>query len=132
MYWWHKSLAHNPLLILYEFFSYSCVNKNTNALKFNKIIANDTVAAVIWHGESETLYDTYNNKYVYIEVNEKGLVSSVIESTYLLLSASSLFGQKKMQTLKRNKLNQRHILLREFRYAITLINFSCYYGHDTL
>ena len=39
-----------------------------NVLKFNfdKIIANDSGAAVIWHGESEALYDTYNNKYMYI------------------------------------------------------------------
>ena len=68
-----------------------------NGLKFNfdKIIANDTGAAVIWHGESEALYDTYNNKYVYIyEVNEEGLVSSITEYTDLLLSASSLLGQK--------------------------------------
>ena len=68
-----------------------------NGLKFNfdKIIANDTGAAVIWHGESEALYDTYNNKYVYVyEVNDKGLVSSITEYTDLLLSASSLLGQK--------------------------------------
>lgn len=68
-----------------------------NGLKFNfdKIIANDKGAAVIWHGESEALYGTYNNKYVYIyEVNEKGLVSSITEYTDLLLSASSLLGQK--------------------------------------
>jgi|TARA_B110000263_G_scaffold246091_1_gene256631 ketosteroid isomerase-like protein len=68
-----------------------------NGLKFNfdKIIANDTGAAVIWNGESEALYDTYNNKYVYIyEVNEKGLVSSITGYTDLLLSASSLLGQK--------------------------------------
>jgi len=68
-----------------------------NGLKFNfdKIIANDTGAAVIWHGESEALYDTFNNKYVYIyEVNEEGLVSSITEYTDLLLSASSLLGQK--------------------------------------
>ena len=68
-----------------------------NELKFNfdKIIANDTGSAVIWHGESEALYDTYNNKYVYIyEVNEEGLVSSITEYTDLLLSASSLLGQK--------------------------------------
>lgn len=68
-----------------------------NGLKFNfdNIIANDTGAAVIWHGESEALYDTYNNKYVYIyEVNEDGLVSSITEYTDLLLSASSLLGQK--------------------------------------
>ena len=39
-----------------------------NGLKFNldKIITNDTGAAVIWDGESEALYDTCNNKYVYI------------------------------------------------------------------
>ena len=68
-----------------------------NGLKFNfdKIIANDTGAAIIWHGESEALYDTYNNKYVYIyEVNDEGLVSSITEYTDLLLSASSLLGQK--------------------------------------
>ena len=68
-----------------------------NGLKFNfdKIIADDKGAAVIWHGESEALYGTYNNKYVYIyEVNEKGLVSSITEYTDLLLSASSLLGQK--------------------------------------
>ena len=68
-----------------------------NGLKFNfdKIIANDVGAAVIWHGESEALYDTYNNKYVYVyEVNEEGLVSSITEYTDLLLSASSLLGQK--------------------------------------
>ena len=68
-----------------------------NGLKFNfdKIIANDTGAAVIWHGESEALYGTYNNKYVYVyEVNEEGLVSSITEYTDLLLSASSLLGQK--------------------------------------
>jgi ketosteroid isomerase-like protein len=68
-----------------------------NGLKFNfdKIIANDKGAAVIWHGESEALYDTYNNKYVYIyEVNDEGLVSSITEYTDLLLSASSLLGQK--------------------------------------
>ena len=66
-----------------------------NGLKFNfdKIIANDVGAAVIWHGESEALYDTYNNKYVYVyEVNEEGLVSSITEYTDLLLSASSLLG----------------------------------------
>ena len=56
---------------------------------------NDVGAAVIWHGESEALYDTYNNKYVYVyEVNEEGLVSSITEYTDLLLSASSLLGQK--------------------------------------
>ena len=33
---------------------------------FEKIIANDIGAAVIWNGESEGLYDTYNNQYVYI------------------------------------------------------------------
>ena len=68
-----------------------------NGLKFNfdKIIANDVGAAVIWHGESEALYDTYNNKYVYIyEINDEGLVSSITEYTDLLLSASSLLGQK--------------------------------------
>ena len=68
-----------------------------NGLKFNfdKIIANDKGAAVIWHGESEALYGKYNNKYVYIyEVNDKGLVSSITEYTDLLLSASSLLGQK--------------------------------------
>jgi ketosteroid isomerase-like protein len=68
-----------------------------NGLKFNfeKIIANDKGAAVIWNGESEALYDTYNNKYVYIyEVNEEGLVSSITEYTDLLLSASSLLGQR--------------------------------------
>jgi len=68
-----------------------------NGLKFNfdKLIANESGAALIWHGESEALYDTYNNKYVYIyEVNEKGLVSSITEYTDLLLSASSLLGQK--------------------------------------
>lgn len=68
-----------------------------NGLKFNfdKIIANDVGAAVIWHGESEALYDKYNNKYVYVyEVNEEGLVSSITEYTDLLLSASSLLGQK--------------------------------------
>ena len=68
-----------------------------NGLKFNfdNIIANDSGAAVIWHGESEALYDTYNNKYVYIyEVNDEGLVSSITEYTDLLLSASSLLGQK--------------------------------------
>ena len=68
-----------------------------NGLKFNfdKIIADDTGAAVIWHGESEALYDTYNNKYVYVyEINKEGLVSSITEYTDLLLSASSLLGQK--------------------------------------
>ena len=68
-----------------------------NVLKFNfdKIIANDSGAAVIWHGESEALYDTYNNKYVYVyEINKEGLVSSITEYTDLLLSASSLLGQK--------------------------------------
>ncbi|MFL2604077.1 MAG: nuclear transport factor 2 family protein [Flavobacteriaceae bacterium] len=73
------------------------LEKMPNGLKFNfdKIIANDKGAAVIWHGESEALYGTYNNKYVYIyEVNEKGLVSSITEYTDLLLSASSLLGQK--------------------------------------
>ena len=33
---------------------------------FEKIIANDIGAAVIWYCESEGLYDTYNNQYVYI------------------------------------------------------------------
>ena len=68
-----------------------------NGLKFNfdKIISNDSGAAIIWNGESEALYDTYNNKYVYIyEVNDEGLVSSITEYTDLLLSASSLLGQK--------------------------------------
>ena len=68
-----------------------------NGLKFNfdKIISNDSGAALIWHGESEALYDTYNNKYVYIyEVNDEGLVSSITEYTDLLLSAYSLLGQK--------------------------------------
>ncbi len=68
-----------------------------DGLKFNfdKIIANDSGAAVIWHGESEALYDTYNNKYVYIyEINEEGLVSSTTEYTDLLLSASSLVRTK--------------------------------------
>ena len=68
-----------------------------DGLKFNfdKIIADDTGAAVIWHGESEALYDTYNNKYVYVyEINKEGLVSSITEYTDLLLSASSLLGQK--------------------------------------
>ena len=68
-----------------------------NVLKFNfdKIIANDSGAAVIWHGESEALYDTYNNKYMYIyEINEEGLVSSITEYTDLLLSASSLVRTK--------------------------------------
>ena len=62
---------------------------------FEKIIANDIGAAVIWNGESEGLYDAYNNQYVYIyEVNEEGLVSSITEYTDLLLTASSLLGQK--------------------------------------
>ena len=68
-----------------------------DGLKFNfdKIISNDSGAAVIWHGESEALYDTYNNKYVYIyEINEEGLVSSITEYTDLLLSASSLVRTK--------------------------------------
>ena len=76
---------------------YSAVQPVPQSLKFNfdKIIANDKGAAVIWHGESEALYDAYNNKYVYIyEVNDEGLVSSITEYTDLLLSASSLLGQK--------------------------------------
>lgn len=68
---------------------------------FDKIIADENGAAVIWHGESEALYDTYNNKYVYIyEVNEQGLVSSITEYTDLLLSASSLLGQKENTNYK--------------------------------
>jgi hypothetical protein len=68
---------------------------------FDKIIADENGAAVIWHGESEALYDTYNNKYVYIyEVNEEGLVSSITEYTDLLLSASSLLGQKENTNYK--------------------------------
>lgn len=74
-----------------------------NGLKFNfdKLIANESGAALIWHGESEALYDTYNNKYVYIyEVNTAGLVSSITEYTDLLLSASSLLGQKENTNFK--------------------------------
>jgi ketosteroid isomerase-like protein len=74
-----------------------------NGLKFNfdKLIANESGAALIWHGESEALYDTYNNKYVYIyEVNNAGLVSSITEYTDLLLSASSLLGQKENTNFK--------------------------------
>ena len=94
-----------------------------NGLKFNfdKIIANDVGAAVIWHGESEALYDTYNNKYVYVyEVNEEGLVSSITEYTDLLLSASSLLGQKINTNFKENKLNHRNILLIKFKIILSL------------
>lgn len=68
-----------------------------NGLTFNfdAVIADESGAAIVWHGASEGLYDTYNNKYVYIyEVNEEGLISSLTEYTDLLLSASSLLGQK--------------------------------------
>ena len=70
---------------------------------FEKIIANDIGAAVIWNGESEGLYDAYNNQYVYIyEVNDEGLVSSITEYTDLLLTASSLLGQKINTNYKEN------------------------------
>ena len=75
-----------------------------NGLKFNfdKIIANDSGAAVIWHGESEALYGEYNNKYVYVyRVNDDGLVESLTEYTDLLLSASSLLGQEKNTNFKK-------------------------------
>ena len=74
---------------------------NGLVFNFDNIIADQNGAAVIWHGESEALYDTYNNKYVYIyEVNEEGLVSSITEYTDLLLSASSLLGQKENTNYK--------------------------------
>lgn len=62
---------------------------------FDQVIANEFAAVVIWHGESEALYDTYNNRCVYLyHVNEQGKVTSITEYTDLLLSASSLLGQK--------------------------------------
>ena len=77
---------------------------NGLVFNFDKIIADENGAAIIWHGESEALYDTYNNKYVYIyEVNEEGLVSSITEYTDLLLSASSLLGQKKNTNYKESQ-----------------------------
>ena len=69
---------------------------------FDEMIIDEKSAAVIWHGESEALYEEYNNKYVYVyRVNDDGLVESLTEYTDLLLSASSLLGQEKNTNFKK-------------------------------